>query len=223
MAGRHRTRGYRRSDGTRVRGYVARNPSRTTGLVISVTVASLAISSSGGSATESAGKADEGKVSVTLSSDDVQASFERAAGRILRSGYRYKDLVLSIDSDCVEHSYGEVKEFFRSNRCKWLARAYVVLQKEGSEGEMLVDFVWVEMPTSAQAKECQHLMVTVGAGSVTELAREDDSPYKDTYLPIDYYKAGIAGTAVWNVQLQPFAPLPFQVITTVLKDAAPSF
>lgn len=99
----------------------------------------------------------------------------------------------------------------------------MVLQKEGSEGEMLVDFVWVEMPTSAQAKECQHLMVTVGAGSVTELAREDDSPYKDTYLPIDYYKAGIVGTAVWNVQLQPFAPLPFQVVTTVLKDAASSF
>ena len=44
---------------------------------------------------------------------------------------------------------------------------------------MLVDWVWIEMSTSAQAEECQQLMDTPGSGSVTELAREDDSPYKD--------------------------------------------
>jgi hypothetical protein len=223
LAGWHRTRGYRRRDGTPVRGYVARNPRRATGLAISITVAGLAISSSGGSAAESTGRANDGKFSATVSSDDVQANYERAAGRILRSGYHYKYLVLSIDSNCVAHSYGKVQEFFRSNPCKWLARAYVVLEKKGSEGEMLVDFIWVEMPTSAQAEECQHLMGTPGSGSVTELAVEDGSPYKDTYLPIDYYTTGIVGTAVWNVQLQPFAPVPFQVITKVLNDGVPSF
>ena len=105
-------------------------------VVVSVTIASLAISSSGSSAAESADKPDEGKVSVTLSSDDVQASYERAEGRILRSGYRYKDLHFSIDNNCVANSYGKVQEFFRSNPCKWLARAYVVVQKKGGEGEM---------------------------------------------------------------------------------------
>ena len=79
------------------------------------------------------------------------------------------------------------------------------------------------MPTSAQAEECQHLMETPGSGSVTELAREDDSPYKDTYLPIDFYIVGISGTAAWNVQLQPFIPLPANVITTVLGEGVPSF
>lgn len=167
--------------------------------MVSVTIAGLAISSSGGSAAESASKADDGKVNVTLSSDDVQASFERAAGRIARSGYSYKDLVISIDTNCVAHSYGKVQEFFQSDPCKWLVRAYVVLQKKGTEGSMLVDFVWVDMPTSAQAEECQQLMEAPGSGSVTELAREDDSPYKDTYLPIDFYVAGISGTAAWNV------------------------
>ena len=191
--------------------------------MVSVTIASLAISSSGSSAAESADKPDEGKVSVTLSSDDVQASYERAAGRILRSGYRYKDLHFSIDNNCVANSYGKVQEFFRSNPCKWLARAYVVVQKKGGEGEMLVDWIWVDMHTSAQAEECQHLMETPGSGSVTELAREDDSPYKGTYLPIDFYAVGISGTAAWNVQLQPFIPLPANVITTVLDEGVPSF
>jgi hypothetical protein len=216
-------RRYARSDGTPVRRHSRGNPRRTRNVVVSVTIASLAISSSGSSAAESADKPDEGKVSVTLSSDDVQASYERAAGRILRSGYRYKDLHLAIDNNCVANSYGEMQEFFRSNHCKWLARAYVVVQKKGSEGAMLVDFIWVEMPTYAQAEECLQLMETPGSGSITELAREDDSPYKDTYLPVDFYTAGIWGTGAWNVQLQPFSPVPFKVIGTILNDGVPSF
>jgi hypothetical protein len=190
--------------------------------VVTVTIAGLAIYSSGGSSAESAGKADDGKVNVTLSSDDVQASFERAAGRIARSGYRYKDLVISVDTNCIAHSYGKEQDFFRLNPCRWLARAYVVLQKKGGEGSILVDFVWVYMPTSGQAEECQHLMVTPDSGSITELAREDDSPYKDTYLPVDFYTGGISGTAAWNVQLQPLAPVPLRVIMTVLNDGVPS-
>ena len=88
---------------------------------------------------------------------------------------------------------------------------------------MLVDWIWVEMPTSAQAEECQQLMDTPGSGSVTELAREDDSPYKDTFLPVDFYTAGIWRAGAWNVQLQPFAPVPFKVIGTILNEGVPSF
>ena len=215
-------RGYTRSDGTRVRSYVRRSPRRAADFVISLTVAGFAISSSGGSVAEGASSADDGKADVTdvtLSPDDVQVSYERAALRLARSGYSFKDLHLAIDSNCVEHSYGEVQEFFRSNTCKWLARAYVVVQKKGSDGSILVDFVWVDMSTSAQAEECQQLMETFGAGSVTELAREDDSPYKDTDLPIDFYVPGIHTTAAWNVQVQPFIPLPAGVIGTVIQDS----
>jgi hypothetical protein len=86
---------------------------------------------------------------------------------------------------------------------------------------MLVDFVWVEMPMLAQAEECEHLMDTPGSGSVTELAREDDSPYKDTYLPVNFYRPGISGTAAWNVQVQPFAPVPFQIIGAILNAGVP--
>jgi hypothetical protein len=77
--------------------------------VVSITIAGLAISSSGSSAAESARRADDGKVNVTLSSDDVQASYERAAGRIARSGYRYKDLVLEIDKNCVRILMGRCR------------------------------------------------------------------------------------------------------------------
>ena len=52
-------------------------------------------------------------------------TIERAAGRSLRSGYRYKDFHFSSSTNCVAHSYGKVQEFFRSNRCEWLARAYI--------------------------------------------------------------------------------------------------
>jgi hypothetical protein len=187
--------------------------------VVSVTIAGLAISSSGGSAAEEAGRANDGKADVTISSDDVQASFERAAGRIVRSGYSYKDLVISYDTNCAAHSSGKVQEFFQSNPCKWLARAYVVVQKKGSEGSILVDFIWVDMPTTAQADECQQLMETPGAGSVTELAREDDSPYKDAYLPIDFYVPGIKGTIAWNIQAQPFVPLSTSAIGTIIEDS----
>ena len=223
MPGWHLVRSYTRRDGTRVRHYVRQNPGRNPRrtVAIGLTVAGLTIYTSGGSDAGSASRADEGKANFTLSSDDVQASYERAAGRILRSGYRYKDLHLAVDSNCVEHSYGRVQDFFRSHPCKWLVRAYVVIQKEGSRGAMLVDFVWVEMPKLAQAEECEHLMDTPGSGSVTELAREDDSPYKDTYLPVDFYTPGISGTAAWNVQVQPFAPVPFQVIGAILNDGVP--
>jgi hypothetical protein len=190
--------------------------------VVSVTIAGLVISISGGSAAEGASSADDGKADVTdvtLSPDDVQINYERAAFRLARSGYSFKDIHLAIDSNCVEYSYGEVQEFFRSNTCKWLARAYVVVQKKGSDGSILVDFVWVEMSTTAQAEECQQLMDTSGGGSVTELAREDDSPYKDTELPIDFVFPGIHETAAWNVQVQPFIPMPTGVIGTVIEDS----
>ena len=167
-----------------------------------VSIVGLTVSSSAGSAAEGASSAEKGstetgsaeqgecgrgEVDFTLSADDVQARFVRAAGRIARSGYSYKDLTIETDTNCAEHSYGKVQEFFQTNPCKWLARAYVVVHKEGSKGSVLVDFVWVEMYTNTQAEECQQLMETPGAGSVTKLSQEDDSPYKDTYLPLDFY------------------------------------
>jgi hypothetical protein len=146
----------------------------------------------------------------------------KTVAELAASGYSYKTPVFAADTNCVSHSSGKVQEFFQSNPCNWLARAYVVVQK-GSAGLVLVDFIWVDMPTYAQAEECQRLMETSGSGTVTELARDPGSPYQNTMLLTAYYSSGISGTAVWLAQAQPFTPVPFNVVTTVLNDAVPSF
>lgn len=229
-------RSYTRSDGTRVRRYRARVTTRTTkrttsgttGFIVVVSIVGLTVSSSGSAAegassaekgTAEGGTAEGGEVDLTLSADDVQARFVRAAGRILRSGYSYKDLTIETNKNCAEHSYGRVQEFFQSNPCKWLARAYVVVHKEGSKGSILIDFIWVEMYSIVQADECQQLMETPGAGSVTKLSQEDDSPYKDTYLPLDFYVPRNSGTGAGNIQVQPFIPLPAGITGTVIADS----
>lgn len=194
----------------------------TAAITIGGVTAGLTISSSGDSVAQGASKTDAGKVDVAISADDLKTSLVKTVVKLAANGYSYKSLVFEADTDCVSHSSGKVQEFFQSNPCKWLARAYVGVQK-GSAGLVLVDFIWVDMPTYAQAEECQRLMETSGSGTVTELARETGSPYQNAMLPIAYYSSGISGTAVWLTQAQPFTPVPINVVTTILNNAVPSF
>ncbi len=215
--------GYRRRDGTPVRTHQRAGPSRTTGVVVTVTVAGLAISSSGVSTAEGVSgtevKVQMGNAEVTLSPDDVEARFVRAAGRIARSGYSWKNLTIETNKNCAEHSFGKVQEFFESNPCQWLDRVFVVVHKRGSKGSVLIDFVWVEMSTAAQADECQRLMETRGAGSVTKLSQEGDSPYKKFHIPYDFYFPIYSGTGTGSIQIQPFTPLQSGEIGAIIDDS----
>jgi len=233
MARWHRTGSYTRSDGTKVRGYTARNPRRgsdsrrskaayTVAIALSATItvggvtAGLAISSSGGSAASAASNAKGEKLDVTASGESAWASFKNTAEKILASGYK-NTAYLSSDQNCASHSEGKIQEFFRSNPCKWLARAYIVVQQD-SQGMMLVNITWVDMPDSTLAEECKQLMDTPGSGSITELSRES-GPYRDTPLSKDYYMTGISGAVVWNVQIQPFNSIPADIISTIVDDS----
>lgn len=106
-------------------------------------------------------------------------------------------------SDCAAHSYGAVREFFRTHPCTSLRRAqFEVRDRNGDVA--LVPVAWVEMPTESAARRLKELMDTGGTGNVVELSRE-----RGRYRAVRYtggvYASRRDGTVVVNAQAQPVA------------------
>jgi len=74
------------------------------------------------------------------------------------------------------------------------------------------------MPTLLLAEKYKSLVDKQGTGNITELSREY-APYKDMIYNGNYYLSGIAGTAVWNVEVQPVGPISSTVIRTIMNDS----
>jgi len=196
----------------------------TVTIAISVTVIvgggtalGLKIFSSGSGTGSGSSEVDgEGQFTVDGSTLNVQTNFNQAAAALVASrfaGY----IARAFDDNCAAHSYGEVQDFFRSNPCKWLARAYIVLN-QNKQDSVLVAISWVDMPTSSLALEYKHLVDTPGTGNITELSRES-GPYRNVVFTGNNYLSGIIGTAVWNVQVQPVGSVPASILSTVLNDS----
>jgi len=147
----------------------------------------------------------------------VQASLKRTTVTLSASGYGGYYLVPEFDSNCASHSYGKVQDFFRSNPCKWLARAYIVV-REHNQGLALVAISWVDMPTLSLAMEYKHMVDAPGTGNITELSRES-GPYRNVIFNGNDYLSGIIGTAVWNVQVQPIDSASADVLKKILNDS----
>ena len=208
-------RAYRRKDGTRVRAHW-RRPVAGAGIAVTVTAGAFTVTM-----TDSGGCAGALKSRpanrVRLSNDAIpavaQAGFKRAEATLVASGNR-ASLATRFDTDCAAYSYGGVHKFFKSNPCKWLARAYVQV----GYSEVLVAISWVEMPNDRLATEYKKLVDTPDAGGITELSRDTI-----LYRKIDYsnsaHTSGIDGAAVWNVQARPIAPKTTAEITEILIDS----
>jgi len=201
------------------------NPARVTvTIVVAATIAIGGVSiglkvssSSGGTSSGSSSVDGEGQPSVRVSTGDVQASLKRTTVTLSASGYGGYYLVPEFDSNCASHSYGKVQDFFRSNPCKWLARAYIVL-REHNQGLALVAISWVDMPTLSLAMEYKHMVDAPGTGNITELSRES-GPYRNVIFNGNDYLSGIIGTAVWNVQVQPIDSASADVLKKILNDS----
>ena len=146
----------------------------------------------------------------------VQASLKGTEATLTASGFGGY-LVPGFDENCSSHSYGKIQSFFRSHPCRWLARAYIVLNVPKQDA-MLIAISWVDMPTSSLAEQYKHLMDKPGTGSVTELSRETGS-YQNIAFTENYHLSGIIGTIVWNVQVQPIGSVAISVINKVLGDS----
>jgi hypothetical protein len=112
-----------------------------------------------------------GASSARASSQARRQDANAARARLLRQALRVEQRFDSTD-DCVAHSYGKVREFFREQPCVALHRAWFDV-RDGRRGLVLVAVSWVEMPDIRSAREFQELVDTHGTGNVTELSREE--------------------------------------------------
>jgi hypothetical protein len=169
--------------------------------------------SGGGSGTLKPRPESRARLSNDAIPEVARAGFKQAETTLVASGYKV-GLKVRFDTDCAAHSYGQVHKFFKSNPCKWLARAYVQI----GDSDVLVAISWVEMASVSLAAEYKQLVDTPNAGSVTELSRDTM-----LYRKIDYFNSahtsGINGVEVWNVQARPIFPKTTAEITEILIDS----
>lgn len=173
-------------------------------------------SGSGGTGSGSSEVGGEGKLTVNGSTVNVQAKFTHATATLSASGFGGY-IIPAFDDNCESHSYGHVQGFFKSNPCKWLARAYIVVH-ETKQDAVLVAISWVDMPTLSLAMDYKRLVDKPDTGNINELSRES-GPYRIVVFNGDYYQSGIVGTAVWNVQVQPVGSISANILKTVLDDS----
>jgi hypothetical protein len=121
--------------------------------------------------------------------------------RLARQGLRVEERFSSDDSDCVAHSYGLVREFFRDCPCSALFRALFEVRDE-RRNVVLVAVAWVDMPDVRQARAFKELVDRDGTGNITELSRET-GPYQDVRFTGDHYASIRDDTTVINAQAQP--------------------
>ncbi len=148
-----------------------------------------------------------------MSADTSATYFKSAQAAFLAMSHGHVDFAAESGSNCEQHSYGLVTDFFKSHPCQWLTRAYLAIH-DGSLGEVLVALSWVGMPDASSAAEYKKLVDTGGSGNITELSR-DTGPYRTVKYDGQFYKSGIDGSSVWNMEVQPVGQVPASFVSAV--------
>jgi hypothetical protein len=189
----------------------------TVGITVGGIILGLEVFGSGGAAGQTSSEVgSEGQYTVDGSTRNVEANYKEAKTALMASGFS-GSVYWSFDTNCASHSYGNVKTFFQSHPCKWLARTYIIIVAH-KQNVALVAISWVDMPNLSLAIDYKNLVDVLGTGNITELSREV-GPYRNVKFTGKYYISGKAGTAVWNVQVQPIVPTPVKVLKTILDDS----
>jgi hypothetical protein len=123
--------------------------------------------------------------------------------KLASRGIRLNDPLTDDADDCVEHSYGQVREFFRGNPCVGLHRALFELRDRNGDVALLA-VSWVDMPDESSSRSLHQLLDRDGTGNVTELSRERGR-YRSVRFTGDFYASYRDGTVVVNAQAQPVA------------------
>lgn len=141
------------------------------------------------------------------------SDFKNARANLLAMGYRHVDFAEVTDSNCATHSYGQVREFFESHPCKWVARAYLAVH-DNNLGAVLIALSWVGMPDTATAADYKTLVDKYGSGNITELSR-DSGVYKNIRYSGRHYSSGLESSSVWNAQIQPVGAIPDSFVSGI--------
>lgn len=147
-----------------------------------------------------AGGTTAGTSSARASSQARRQDADRIRTRLLRQATRVNHRFDTAD-DCAAHSYGDVREYFRTQPCVALHRAWFEV-RDRRRGLVLVAVSWVEMPDTGSAREFHELVDTYGTGNVTELSREQGR-HRRVRFTGRYYEDRRAGTTVVNAQAEP--------------------
>jgi hypothetical protein len=225
----HWVRGHLRN-GRWVRPHLRRNPRRgyrgsgsgngngsgikiaiAAGVAVTVTASPFAINS----LKPKPNTSKQPRISANTLSMEAQAGFKRAEVTLTANNFKSK-LTKDSDADCAAHSYGQVRNYFQSNPCRNMVRAYMQIG-EVEKHLILVAISWVAMPTTASAQNYKHLVDT-RAGGITELSRETTLLKTITYEDATYI-SGIKGAFVWDVKVKPMFSATSDEVNTVVAAA----
>lgn len=171
------------------------------GGITATATGTLTASTSSVSSSSSSSSFSKARTKSQGSDQDTQVVEER----LVRRGFRVNVKATSDGTDCVGHSYGQVRNFFRQHPCTALYRAYFEVQDRQGDA-ILIAVSWVRMPDASSASALQHLDDAPGTGNVTELSREEGK-YKSVRYTGLFYTSNLdtSGTVFVNVQAQPVA------------------
>ncbi|WP_147339481.1 hypothetical protein [Actinomadura spongiicola] len=143
-----------------------------------------------------------------------QAGFREAETALKAGKFEVKSSI-KFNADCAGKSEGELREYFLSNPCEGLARAYIQIG-DARRNLILVAISWVEMSSVASGEEYGRLVV-VDVGNIVELSREVPTLKNITYED-RLYASGVKGAFVWQVEVKPVtAKVPDAVVNDVLE------
>jgi hypothetical protein len=148
-----------------------------------------------------------GSSAGTLSSGSRSGGKARDAdtitARLTARGIRAVAHLDDDSADCVDHSYGQVRDYLLEHPCRRLLRS--VIEVRDSRGDVaLIAVASVEMPDEQQADGLKSLMDEPGGGNITELSREQGK-YRTVRFTGYAYDSRQDGTVVTNAQVQPVA------------------
>lgn len=150
------------------------------------------------------------------SSTEIKLSLNRTEAALIAIGYG-GTFNVKFDKNCAQNSYGQVRKFFMSDPCNWLARVSLTLDTAGRP-VALVAISWVDMPNVIQADQYKHLVDTQGTGNITQLTRIE-GPYQTVRYSGQYYVSGRYDTAVWNSEVQPISQLSVSTTEKILLSS----
>jgi hypothetical protein len=208
-------RSHRRGDGTHVRAHTRRGPRRraTVGVALGAAVTvGVALPGPGGSLPV------KPRVPHPSSTEArVRVEIKRIELRLKTKGFRATTRV-DRQQDCTAHSYGLVRDYFRSHPCNGVTRA-VIEVTDKRRNVVLIAVSRVDMPSAAEARQYKRLVDRDRTGNVTELSRDRGS-YRSYRYTGRFYTSSIDGPSVENIQVEPVGWSPAVAAIDRLRRAA---
>lgn len=135
----------------------------------------------------------------------------------LRMGLRSVSRQIRTDPECVAHSFGQVRECLRLERCVGLQRELTTLSDEHGN-TIRVSIAWVRMPTRTGARHFQRLVDMSGTGGISPIADGIE-----VRLTGRHYASRRSGTVVTIAEATTGSGRPAPAVLDAVADVAVEF